>query len=71
MKFITRQEFLNLPYQEQWFMLVEFVTERYKRQPYLYYALHILTETYSHSKPFDASVTDDLYYEFDSKNDEV
>jgi len=62
---MTRQEFNEMPYQEQWFYLVDWVTHTYKHQPYLYYALHVLVNAYEHSRIFDASVMNDLHYKFD------
>ena len=62
---MTREKFYSLPYQEQWFHLVEWTVERYKRNPYLYYALHVITQAYEHSRYFDASVIKDLHYDFD------
>ena len=62
---MTRQEFKEMSYQDQWFHLVEWATRQYVRQPYLYYALHVLTQAYEHSRIFDATVMKDLHYEYD------
>ena len=62
---MTREEFQQLSYQDKWYHLVEWAMEHYKRHPYLYYVLHVLTDTYQHSMPFDAAVIRDLHYNFD------
>lgn len=63
---MTRKRFYEMAYQDQWFYLVEWTTKRYLQQPYLYYALKILVDTYSHSSAFDAAVLNDLHYEFNA-----
>lgn len=64
---MTHKEFYNMTYTDQWFHLVEWATDKYKRHPYLYYVLHTLTETYKYSLPFNDTIIKTIHYTFSKR----